>query len=472
MTNATIADHPELDLRHAITDTAARPTFTPVDRSDPTILSEYEAQVAADVAVLQAEALADLRRDSASLEAVLDDMRIGVCYDLRSRRAWWRSGDGDWRASTDRFTADLRERIASRYTTGKSAPLTFGDDTWKRSLDALLHHRERDLFVAWLEALPGWDGDDRLGEWLHVCFELPGGYDDPLARWASRYLPLAAVTRAYQPGAKIDELPVLLGAQGLGKSTAVRLLLPPDEAARYGWFSDSLNLSGDDKLRSEALQGRVIVEISELQGGTRAELDSLKAFLTRTDDGGVRLAYRRDPEPAPRRAAMIGTANPGPTGSLPNDVGGLRRFVALDVTDGDPARIRDYLAEHRLQLWAQARYEYWYQSAEARLPEALFARQAAANEQHRRRDAILEDELAAWTDKQTEPFTLAQAAYGLGLANARDTAASLDRATASRLSRALRAAGYDRNRTYRDGVRIWVWQLFSGISGISGINSS
>ena len=28
----------------------------------------------------------------------------------------------------------------------KGALLTFGDDTWKRSLDALLHHRETDLF--------------------------------------------------------------------------------------------------------------------------------------------------------------------------------------------------------------------------------------------------------------------------------------------------------------------------------------
>ena len=169
---------------------------------------------------------------------------------------------------------------------------------------------------------------------------------------------------------------------------------------------------------------------------------------------------------------MIGTANPAPTGSLPNDVTGLRRFVAVDVTDGDPTWIRRYLTENRLQLWAQARWEYWYENAEARLPQQLFADQATANEQHRRRDAILEDELATWLDKQTEPFTLAQAAYGLGLANARDTAASLDRATASRLSRALRAAGYDRNRTYRDGARIWIWKLFSGISRTSGITFS
>ena len=150
---------------------------------------EREAEIADDLAVLQAEALADLRRDAASLEAVLADMRIGACYDVRSRRSWWRSGGGDWRPSTDRLVADLRERIAARYSTEKGALLTFGDDTWRRSLDALLHHRETDLFRDWLEALPAWDGEDRLGEWLVTCFEIPGGFGDPLARWASRFLP-------------------------------------------------------------------------------------------------------------------------------------------------------------------------------------------------------------------------------------------------------------------------------------------
>ena len=62
---------------------------------------------------------------------------------------------------------------------------------------------------------------------------------------------------------------------------------------------------------AEALQGRVIVEASELAGLNRAEIEALKAFLTRQDDGGVRLSWRRNPNPMPRRAIIIGTTNDG-----------------------------------------------------------------------------------------------------------------------------------------------------------------
>ena len=408
----------------------------------------------------------DLRRDAATLEAILLAYRIEVCHDVRSHRTYWRrAGETMWTASTDRYTADLRERIAAEHRAANGAPLAYGDDTWRRSLNALLHHRERDLFADWLDTLPPWDGAHRLSTWLFEAFDIHHDDDDRLIRWASSYPLVAAVQRTFQPGSKIDEHPVLIGPQGCGKSTAVRLLLPPTEAARYGWFSDSLNLAGDDKHRAEALQGRVIVELSELQGGTRAELDSLKAFLSRTDDGTVRLAYRRDPEPAPRRAVMVGTSNPTPTGELPNDVTGLRRFVAIRITAGDPQHVRAYLDEHRLQLWAEAVHAHAH-GARAHLPNHLEAAQTATNEQHRRRDTILEDELLAWLGEQTQPFSLVEAARGLGLANGR--AATLDKRTTARLSRALKACGYERHRELHNRTRRHVWRPDSGSGGSDG----
>ena len=65
-----------------------------------------------------------------------------------------------------------------------------------------------------------------------------------LPPWCSRYLPLGAAWRTYRPGAKFDEMPVLIGPQGAGKSTALRRLLPPEHPE---WFSDGLRLSADDK---------------------------------------------------------------------------------------------------------------------------------------------------------------------------------------------------------------------------------
>ena len=71
----------------------------------------------------------------------------------------------------------------------------------------------------------------------------------------------------------------------------------------------ALHLASEPKARAEALLGRVLVECSEMAGSGRADLESLKAFLTRTDDGSVRLAYRRNPETMLRRCIIAGTTN-------------------------------------------------------------------------------------------------------------------------------------------------------------------
>ena len=131
---------------------------------------------------------------------------------------------------------------------------------------------------------------------------------------------------------------VLIGPQGIGKSSALRLALPPDHP---GWFADGLNLAAFPKERAEALQGRVIVEVAEMAGSTRAELESLKSFLSRTDDGSVRLAYRRNPETLLRRCIIVGTTNdPNP---LPNDPSGNRRFVPVVLSGGDVVNLIAYM---------------------------------------------------------------------------------------------------------------------------------
>ena len=120
----------------------------------------------------------------------------------------------------------------------------------------------------------------RLDSWLGEVFRTDSGCE--LTKWASVFVLLGAVWRTYEPGTKLDEMPVLNGEQGCGKSTALRLLLPPEHPE---WFADGLHLASDPRTRVEALQGRVIVEASEMAGITRAELESLKAFLSRTDSG-------------------------------------------------------------------------------------------------------------------------------------------------------------------------------------------
>ena len=225
-----------------------------------------------------------LSRDAEGLAAALEELGVECRFNVRAMRHEFRARGGDWREANDRTEARLQEDIAARFTTGeKNAPLCFGRETWARALNALLADREVDPFVEWLESLPTWDREPRLDGWLPAVFAADP--ECPLAQWAGRFVFLGPVARAYKPGTKLDEMPVLIGPQGCGKSTALRLALPPD---RPEWFADGLHLAADPRSRAEALQGRVIVEAAEMAGSTRAELEGLKAFLSRTDDGAVR----------------------------------------------------------------------------------------------------------------------------------------------------------------------------------------
>ena len=99
----------------------------------------------------------------------------------------------------------------------------------------------------------------------------------------------------------------------------------------------------------EGMLGRVLVELSELTGFRRAELESLKAFISRRDDGATRLAIGVILKTALRRCILVGTSND--TECLPNDPSGNTRFVPIQCGEG--SHVEPYLAEHRAQLWAK-----------------------------------------------------------------------------------------------------------------------
>ena len=293
----------------------------------------------------------------AGLLAALGHLAIDLRYDERSARVQFLDATADfpkWTNSDDMYRAELRERIADKFlyvTKDGQAPLAFSKDRFSDVIDALLNSRRIDPFKEWLDALPEWDGEKRLDFWLTRCFQI-GDISPGLLRWASFSVLMGAVARTYTPGEKHDEMVILVGPQSLGKSTVWAWLLPP--ADRRSWFSDALKFHSDLKAQVEALQGRVLVEAAEMSGSTRAEVESIKGFLARQDDGAVRLTYRRDPIDLPRRCIIVGSTND--PRCLPNDPSGNRRFVPVPVTAGDPRKIRSFVNEYREQLWAEARY--------------------------------------------------------------------------------------------------------------------
>ncbi len=396
------------------------------------------------------------------LEA-LERLGVGIRFNLRADKQEFDLGYG-WAPPTDRSRERLREVVNARFATrnrnGDTVRLNFGKDAFKNALHALLYGLEEDPFRTWLESLDRWDGKERLDGWLGQVFVI-NRYQE-LGEWASRFMALGAVWRTYNPGCKLDELPVLIGAGGIGKSTAARWLLPPEHDE---WFGE-LNVALDNKRRVEALQGRVIVELGDMAGASRAEREDLKSFITKVNDGTERLSYRADPEPLPRRCVFVGTSDA--MTPLPDD-DNLRRWVPVTIDSGQPATVREYLDDHREQLWAEAIYLY-RQGVPARLPDDLKPMQKEATGQARSRDQALDDAVQAWIARD-EPwgFTLSEAAEAIRMVDPGE-AARLTGRDSRRLAAALTTAGYRKERRMKNGVREYRWYTVASIATIAPPN--
>ncbi len=195
----------------------------------------------------------------------------------------------------------------------------------------------------YLDALPEWDGVSRIEMLLPRCLQAD---DTPYVRAVTRKLFAAAVARIYVPGIKFDCIPVLDGAQGIGKSTIFRELAGPE------FYSETLSLTDmNDKTGAEKLQGYWIVEIGELAGMKKADIEKVKAFLSTSDDI-YRPSYGRAVESHPRQAVMIATVN-GERGYL-RDVTGNRRFWVIKCHQQEALRKFSFTPEERDQIWAEA----------------------------------------------------------------------------------------------------------------------
>ena len=194
-----------------------------------------------------------------------------------------------------------------------------------------------------------WDGIPRLDTLL---IDYLGAEDTPYVRAVTRKTLVAAVARIYRPGIKFDSILVLVGEQGMGKSTLF---------ARLGkeWFSDSLSISDmKDKTAPEKLQGYWLLELSELNGIKKMDVEVVKSFITRTDDK-YRQAYGVNVESHPRSCIIVGTTNSD--GGFLRDITGNRRFWPVRVTGHGKWHPWD-LADID-QVWAEA-IEYFNQGEE------------------------------------------------------------------------------------------------------------
>lgn len=206
--------------------------------------------------------------------------------------------------------------------------------TVAQAVEVVARERSYHPVLDYLDTLE-WDGKQRLDHWLTKYI---GAEETPYTHSIGRSALIGAVARIRNPGCKVDTVPIIEGKQGLGKSSAARILFDP-------WFSDELaDLGGKDAAMQT--QGAWLIEISELDAMSRSEVSRIKAFVSRATDR-FRPPYGARVIESPRSCVFWGTTN---SETYLKDETGGRRFWPIRAGRIDV----DGLAAARDQLWAEA----------------------------------------------------------------------------------------------------------------------
>jgi len=294
-----------------------------------------------------------------------------------------------------------------------------------------------------------WDGVSRLPTWLQKTFESTD--DDRYLQLVGPKVLVAAVARVMDPGCKMDNVMILEGEQGRGKSTAIAILFGE-------WFSDSPIPIGD-KEAYQLIHGKWGYELGELDSFNKAEVTQLKQFFSQQVDR-FRPSYGRYAQDHPRQTQFWGTTNQD---TYLRDYTGNRRFWPVHCI----AVNKDWVRKHREQLWAEALHLYrtrketgfqWWISQETPEQEEEFSLVSEAQDARLQRDPW-EDLLRPWLEATTKAFVtsadILQECLGID-------GAHMQQAHMNRLAPIMKSLGWrstrkrvDNGRGKKAQMRVW-----------------
>ena len=186
--------------------------------------------------------------------------------------------------------------------------------------------------------LPKWDGKERVKRFL---LDYLGTGSSPYFEVVGLYLWTAMAARILEPGCHVDMVPVIVGRQGLGKTTFLRVIAPNPAYCVEACLTDS-----PSQLARKVLGKSVVVweELAGIKG--RVDADRVKTFIT---NPYVELSSftKAGMDRFDRRFLIFGTSN---RKDFLRDVTGSRRYLPFEANWIDLPKLQ----QDKHQLWAEA----------------------------------------------------------------------------------------------------------------------
>lgn len=261
------------------------------------------------------------------LEAMSPD---SIWFDEFLQRFMTTGGDGrprEWADVDDTKLALEMQRVVGIRT--------MATRTASEAVQVVAMKNLRNCVRDWLDSLK-WDGEPRISHFFEDHF---GAEATPYTTAVSKNFWLSMVARIYSPGCKMDNTIVLEGDQGVGKSSAVA-------AIGGDWYMEQKE-DIDDKDFYQVIQGRWVIEISEMHSFNRAEMSGVKRTISSMTDR-YRASYARHPADHPRQCVFICTTNHY---DWNKDETGARRFWPIRCNG--PVDV-DEIKARRMDLFAEA----------------------------------------------------------------------------------------------------------------------
>lgn len=310
--------------------------------------------------------------DTERMERALDllDYEVTTCQLDKSRLI--RKKGGEWKhldnAIMVKLMGEFMCNVMKIGAQGKLVPLEFSKQ--KREdilLDLALRNKPHNATLEFIKLCGEWDGEERIDNLMQRLFMVGGAPDsypsinDTLLTRTARWLFIGVIHRALHPGCEgVDEIPVLIGPQGVGKDVFLESLLPKLMGVKRTVSISEWRGFDIKKRLSERMIGKHIAKLAEMSDIRNADVAFVKDFISETSDT-IRRSYRPDAEDIPRLSLFVGTSNK--RRPLPKDSSGNRRFIPVFV-GGNAQPTGSDAYDHvqneldLMQLWAEAKVIY------------------------------------------------------------------------------------------------------------------